>query len=171
MLQTIPNQIYPPDPLVSLAMHRLCKSTLWATHLPRSNHILLRANTVHLTKKPLHITRDYQISLRSSRYHQEPPHQTKKPPHQTRKQPHRTMHCYNSKDCLPVLSGSGAVSFRTEWFFFHKMFPRSRKEYFQKLKHSEWFFHSYLEDIPVSNASNTIINIMLNVISVDLAMI
>ncbi len=81
------------------------------------------------------------------------------------------LHCYNSKDCLPVLSGSGAVSFRTEWFFFHKMFPRSRKEYFQKLKHSEWFFHSYLEDIPVSNASNIIINIMLNVISVDLAMI
>ncbi len=92
-LQTLPNQICPPIPLsVSLAMHRLCKSTLWATHLPRSNHSLLRANTVHLTKKPLHITRDYQISLRSSRYHQEPPHQTKKPPHQTRKQPHLTMY-------------------------------------------------------------------------------
>jgi hypothetical protein len=49
------------------------------------------------------------------------------------------------------------------------MFPRSRKEYFQKLKHSELFFNSYLED-SVSNASNIIINIMLNVISVDLAM-
>jgi hypothetical protein len=34
-------------------------------------------------------------------------------------------HCYNSKLCLPVIPGEGAVLFKTVWFFPHKVFPEA----------------------------------------------